>query len=92
MAKNVKYSRYLTNHKLSIVTWMAKTEARNFKPLSHPYFVGYPNGPLPLERAKIKDLYKLRKFIWSKAAAVVALLYPPPVNYDRNEDDKGEEG
>ena len=59
------------------MAWMAKKELRHFKPLSHPYLVSHPNSPLPLEQTKIKNLYKLSKFIQSKAAAVVALLYPP---------------
>ena len=92
MTKNVKYSGELPKHKISIVAWVAKKEAQHFKPLSHPDFVGYPNSPLPLERAKINDLYKLSKFIRSMAGAVVALLYLPPVNYDSDKDDKGKEG
>ena len=53
--------------------------------------MGYPNWTLPLERSKIKDIYKLSKFIWSKASAVMELLYPPLVDQDIEKDDKGEE-
>ena len=54
--------------------------------LTRADFMGYPDGPLLLKLAKIKELYKLSKFIWSKAGTVLALLCLSPINYDTEKD------